>query len=109
MVIWIDKPLVNKSSHREQRSIVKTLYFEEKEIFDRFPKYGEFTLIIAKYDAFSPIITGYERFKKCMVTVYDASEGSISIKCTKTEDDGFYNMSQMAELRADRIKALDLF
>jgi hypothetical protein len=103
MVVWIDTQLKSVSSHKEKGADVKTFTFEDKSVYDRFPKYGEFTLIIARYDSFSPIKIGYDRYTKCMVSRYDDSKGTISVAVS---NDGFYNLSQMAELRADKIQSL---
>jgi hypothetical protein len=103
MVVWIDTQQKEVSCHKEKGCDIKTYTFEDKSVFDRFPKYGEFTLVVAKYDFFSPIKLGYDRYKKCTVVHFDENNGNISVK---VNSDGFYNQSQIAELRADKIESL---
>jgi hypothetical protein len=103
MVVWIETEMKSVSSHKERSSEVKTFSFDDKTIFDRFPKFGKFTLVIARYDFLSPVMIGYDRYKECTVVNYEEKSGNISIK---VHSDGFYNKSQMAELRADRIESL---
>lgn len=103
MVVWIDSQLKNSGSHKEGKYEVRSFYFDNKTILEKFPRYGEFTLVVAKYDAFAPIIVGYNRYKNCQVV--DVNEGKIMIS-VKTVYDNFYNQSQSAELRADKIESL---
>jgi hypothetical protein len=105
MVVWIDTAQKSVSSHRESSGDIKTFSFDDMAIFDKFPKYGVFTLIMAKYDFMSPVKLGYDRYRNCTVVNFDKTKLSISVCVTH---DGFFNQTKYAELRADKIESLIL-
>lgn len=81
----------------------KAITFNTKEMFDKFPEYGEFELLIDKIDPLSGVKTGVVHYEKCLPGHIDERRLRKFFTCVNGQ---FYNLSEMNKIRHLRVDKL---